>query len=178
MYVWLHLDAEYVVADWLHLDKPESFNNEEFESKDGNIILFDINKIKRKFDVIITNPPFIASGQRNRKYFIDELVLNSHRHLNENGHLIFIHSSMANIIDTLKSLKKNAFNNIEIVSVKSYYWRDLYWQDRTFLNECEQIQKETNGLCYQIENKTQKRVETLFVIKAQLTTFDIPSIAH
>eukprot|EP01084_Bolivina_argentea_P273316 465532_1 len=106
-------NVEYVVGDWLHLDHLKM----------------------NKCDVIITNPPFAASGKRNRRYFIDELIFNSSRYLADNGHLIFIQSSMALFEQTIYRLKQNGYNNIKIVNSAKYYWRDYYFKDKTFVNE-------------------------------------------
>ena len=37
------------------------------------------------YDAVITNPPFAQSGKFNRRYFIDELILNSHKLLRGGG---------------------------------------------------------------------------------------------
>lgn len=77
-------DVELRVADWLHTDGT--------------------------FDMVVTNPPFCRSGQRNRRYFIDELILNSHRRLRPQGYLVFIQSSMADLQLTLDSLARNKYD--------------------------------------------------------------------
>ena len=55
---------EYRVADWL--------------------------QTQGQFDVVITNPPFARSGQRNRRYFIDSLILDGHRRLKPGGQLMIL----------------------------------------------------------------------------------------
>lgn len=77
-------DVEPRVADWLHTEGA--------------------------FDMVITNPPFCKSGQRNRRYFIDELIFNSHRRLKPRGYLVFVQSSMADLQLTLSSLARNKFD--------------------------------------------------------------------
>ena len=149
----------YIIADWLHIDSLKEDNN------------------NNKFDVIISNPPFAASGKRNRKYFIDELILNSGKYLIDNGYLIFVQSSMADIEDTILNLEKNKYYNIEIILAKSYYWRDYYFNDETFLDHCDSVQNKTNGKAFKIEEGG-KRVEMIYVLIAQLSPYQHSTIAH
>ena len=51
------VDCEYMVADWLAVGGSGGPH----------------------FDALVTNPPFAQSGKQNRRYFIDELVLNAHK---------------------------------------------------------------------------------------------------
>ena len=45
----------------------------------------------------MSNPPFARSGQRNRRYFIDALILRASRVLCDEGELLFVQSSMADL---------------------------------------------------------------------------------
>ena len=75
---------EYRVADWL--------------STEG------------EFDLVVTNPPFCKSGKQNRRYFIDSLILDTHKRRRPGGELVFIQSSMADVQKTLARLDENGFD--------------------------------------------------------------------
>jgi len=77
-------NVEYRVADWLHTEG--------------------------EFDVILSNPPFARSGKRNRRYFIDALILDAHKRLRPDGSIIFVQSSMADIARTEADLARNGFS--------------------------------------------------------------------
>jgi len=128
--------VKYIVADWLSVDG--------------------------KFDCVITNPPFCKSGKRNRRYFIDELILNGHKVLRPNGLLIFIQSSMANLPMTKDRLKQNGFE-LESIAERTFPWRDYYFQDQSFLAESE-----FEGAYSLDPDNDNRRLETLYVIKARL----------
>jgi len=153
-------NMSFVIGDWLQLSHKLDKNN-------------------NKFDVLITNPPFAASGRRNRRYFIDELILNSWRYLKDNGHLIFIQSSMALIEQTVFRLKQNGYIDINIVYASKYYWRDYYFYDKTFLNEADENKNKFGYNSYDIDYENgNKRIETLYVVMARLKPWSGTSIQH
>lgn len=66
----INLQVEYLVADWTQIKT-------------------------RPFDILITNPPFVKSGKRYYRYFIDTLIYDAHKLIKKGGKLFFIQSSMA-----------------------------------------------------------------------------------
>lgn len=135
---------EYRTADWL--------------STDG------------RFEVLVTNPPYCRSGQRNRRYFIDSLILDGHRRLEKGGRLVFVQSSMADLERTRRDLDRNGYD-VEVLEQREGAWRDYYYEDPAFLEEAEQVPggfREADG----------QRFETLSVIQAQLRPWTPPSFAH
>jgi len=137
--------VEYRVADWLDLDG--------------------------QFDVLVSNPPFARSGRQNRRYFIDELILNSHKRLTAGGELVFIQSSMADIHRTRRDLKRNGFDS-RIVDQASGAFRDYYFEDKAFMAEIELV---PDG--YE-RDEEDNYIETLFVIAATLMPWTPPDFAH
>ena len=127
-------NVSYLTADWLYVD--------------GN------------YDVVITNPPFCKSGKVNRRYFIDSLILDSHKRLRANGELVFIQSSMANIPLTEEMLKRNGYRH-EIIEQVSGPFREYYFEDKTFMEEIKSV---PNG--YEVRDG--EYIETLSVIHAKL----------
>lgn len=116
------------------------------------------------YDVVITNPPYFVSGKYNRRYFIDELILNSHRSLNPNGHLIFVQSSMADINKTKRRMEENGFE-FEVLHQRSFPWRDYYFSDPGFLKMCDD-----NPNSHFMKNG--ERWEILYVVRGKLLEFD------
>lgn len=137
-------NCEYRVADWL--------------STDGT------------FDMVITNPPFAKSGQRNRRYFIDSLILDAHKRLREGGQLVFVQSSMADVAKSERRLWENGFQ-VERLGKKRGPFRDYYFEDQTFMDEIKGV---PNG--YEVEDGTY--YETLHVLRATLKSFAPPAGAH
>lgn len=135
---------DYRVADWL--------------STDG------------EFDLVVSNPPFCVSGKQNRRYFIDSLILDSHRRLRPGGELVFIQSSMADIYKTLRRLDENGFD-AEVIERRSGPFRDYYFEDEVFMEEIKQV---PDG--YTVEDGT--FMETLAVIHGTLRPYSPPAIAH
>jgi len=135
---------EYRVADWL--------------------------QTQGQFDVVITNPPFARSGQRNRRYFIDSLILDGHRRLKPGGQLIFVQSSMADLGKTRRRLGQNGFRH-EIILETEGPFRSYYFDDPTFMDE---IQTVPHG--FEIRDGT--HYERLFVIRATLQPWKPPVGAH
>lgn len=56
----INLQVEYLVADWTQIKT-------------------------RPFDVLITNPPFVKSGKRYYRYFIDTLINDAHKLIKKGG---------------------------------------------------------------------------------------------
>lgn len=136
--------VEYRVADWLNTDG--------------------------SFEVIVTNPPFCKSGRRNRRYFIDSLILDGHKRLEPQGRMIFVQSSMADLSRTLRRLDENGYQ-AEVLAQREWPWRDYYFDDPTFLTESDQVPQG-----YRVENGV--RLETLSVISARLRAWSPPDFAH
>lgn len=123
-----------------------------------------------EFDMIVSNPPFCQSGQRNRRYFIDSLILDAHKRLRERGELLFVQSSMADIEKSLTRLDENGFDAREVGCTEGPF-RDYYFDDPTFMAEIERVDgayREQNGV----------KFETLCVIHAQLRPWEPPATAH
>jgi len=81
--------------------------------------------VEGDYDLVVTNPPFCKSGKRNRRYFIDELILNAHECLRPRGRLVFVQSSMADIAKSQRRLDENGFDH-EIVDCCEGPFRDYY----------------------------------------------------
>ena len=127
--------CDYQVADWTHVDGGP-------------------------YDTLVTNPPFAKSGKRYRRYFIDTLILDSHKLLRPGGKLVFIHSSMANVPRTMKILREHGMT-VEIVGETSGPFRPYYFEDPSFMRE---IAAEP-GLYHHSDGT---HYERLVVFKAQL----------
>ena len=135
---------EYRVADWL--------------STEG------------RFDLLVTNPPFCKSGQRNRRYFIDSLILDGHRRLEPGGSLVFVQSSMADLGRTLSELDRNGYD-AEVLLQREGPWRDYYYEDPDFLAEADRVE---DGYT----TRDGVRYETLTVVRARLRPWSPPAFAH
>jgi predicted RNA methylase len=103
-------NCKFIIADWLDVDGT--------------------------YDIVITNPPYFVSGKYNRRYFIDELILNSYKRLLPNGYLIFVQSSMADISLTENRLIENGYQ-FEIIKQQNFEWRDYYFFDPSFIKMCD-----------------------------------------
>lgn len=136
--------TKYVVADWLDLP--------------GH------------FDAIVTNPPFAQSGKQNRRYFMDDLILNGFKRLRPRGKLIFIQSSMADLGLTRRTLDRNGYE-LRVLYESKGPFRDYYYDDPTFMAE---IQKVEGGF----ELIDGKEWETLTVMEATLRDWSPPPTAH
>jgi len=123
-----------------------------------------------QFDTVITNPPFAMSGQRNRRYFIDALILRSSRRLRDAGELIFVQSSMADLAKTLRRLDENGYD-ARVAAERTGPFRDYYFEDETFM---EEIQAVEGG--FEIRDGTY--YETLYVVRARLLPWSPPDGAH
>ncbi len=79
---------------------------------------------------MVTNPPFAQSGKFNRRYFIDELILNAHKLLatdgvstsaaGSSGAMVFVQSSAANVPLTMQRLAENGWEGARIVLRRDY----------------------------------------------------------
>lgn len=72
---------------------------------------------------MVTNPPFAQSGKYNRRYFIDELILNAHKLLAATGGsrtMVFVQSSAANVPLTMHRLAENGWEGARIVLRRDY----------------------------------------------------------
>ncbi len=126
--------------------------------------------VEGRYDVIVTNPPFAQSGQRNRRYFIDALILGASQLLAEGGDLIFVQSSMADLAKTMRRLDENGFD-AEVVLERTGPFRDYYFEDPTFM---EEIRNVPNG--FEIRDGT--HYETLSVVHGHLRPWTPPATAH
>ena len=127
-------------------------------------------QVEGRYDVIVTNPPFAQSGQRNRRYFIDALILGASQLLVEGGDLIFVQSSMADLAKTMRRLDENGFD-AEVVLERTGPFRDYYFEDPAFM---EEIRNVPNG--YEIRDGTY--YETLSVVHGHLRPWTPPATAH
>ena len=123
-----------------------------------------------KFDVVVTNPPFCKSGKRNRRYFIDSLILDSNKRLKEGGRLVFIQSSMADVRKTLRRLDENGYD-ARIIDSRRGPFRDYYFEDETFMNEMQHV---PNG--FKVRDGV--HTETLYVVTGTLRPWSPPAGAH
>ena len=137
-------NVEYRVADWL--DTPDTF------------------------DVVFTNPPFAKSGKRNRRYFLDMLILDAHKRLRPGGDLVFVQSSMADIAKTRRRLVENGYG-VEILGTREGPFRDYYFEDDTFMEEIKAV---PDG--FEVRDGTY--FETLHVVRATLEPWSPPVGAH
>ncbi|MHC4959617.1 MAG: methyltransferase [Planctomycetota bacterium] len=123
-----------------------------------------------EFDLIVTNPPFMVSGRRNRRHFIDDLILNAWKRLRPDGALMFVQSSMADLAKSQRRLAENGYES-GVVAERSGPFRDYYFDDPTFMEEIEGVD---NGF----EMRDGTHWETLFVLHARLQPWTPPGIAH
>jgi len=138
------IEIEYRVADWLNTDAT--------------------------VDLIISNPPFARSGRRNRRYFIDKLILDGFQRLTARGELLFVQSSMADIVKTRKRLDENGYDSVVVATTEGPF-RDYYFEDENFMEEIKEVR---DG--YRIDKGT--CIETLYVVHATLRPFVSPGGAH
>lgn len=131
-------NCKFIIADWLDIDGT--------------------------YDIVITNPPYFVSGKYNRRYFIDELILNSFKRLLPEGYLLFVQSSMADISLTKNRMEENGYL-FEIIQQQNFRWRDYYYLDPAFLEMCDK-----NSSSYFI--KDGKRWEVLYVVQGTLKPFE------
>ena len=137
-------NIEYRVADWLDTEG--------------------------EFDVVVSNPPFAKSGKRNRRYFIDSLILDAHKRLREGGDLVFVQSSMADIEKTKRRLAENRYD-VKVLRTSEGPFRDYYFEDEMFMEEIRQVE---GG--FEVRDGTY--YETLYVVCAHLLPWSPPEGAH
>ncbi|MFQ5845624.1 MAG: methyltransferase [Planctomycetota bacterium] len=137
-------NVEYRVADWL--------------------------RTPGAFDLVVTNPPFARSGKRNRRYFIDSLILDAHRRLRPDGLIVFVQSSMADLPKTRAWLEENGYAH-EVLGRTEGPFRDSYFEDETFM---EEVHRAPDG--FKIRDGVY--TETLYVVKARLERWEAPGSAH
>lgn len=126
--------VSYLQADWLNLDG--------------------------QFDLVVANPPFCLSGKTNRRYFIDDLILNAHKRLKPSGSILFVQSSMADIAKSKSMLDENGFD-VDIVASCQGPFRDYYFTTPGFMEEASRV---ADGYIKQAD----EFIETLVVIHAKL----------
>jgi methylase of polypeptide subunit release factors len=126
--------------------------------------------VEGRYDVIVSNPPFCKSGKQNRRYYIDSLILDAHKHLRGSGSIVFVQSSMADLPKTMRGLTENGFE-ARILGERVGPFRDYYFEDETFMREIRQV---PGGF----EERDGQYFETLYVIAAELLPFTPPSSAH
>jgi len=131
----INLPVEYMVADWTHIDKGP-------------------------FDVLITNPPFVKSGKRYYRYFIDSLINDTHKLVKHGGRLIFIQSSVADVKKSM-NLMKDWGMDVKIIGEQKVPFRDYYFEDEVFMDTIEK----TPGAYEKINDQY---IETLVVFEATL----------
>ncbi len=131
----INLPVEYLVADWTQINKTP-------------------------FDVLITNPPFVKSGKRYYRYFIDTLINDAHKLIKPGGRLIFIQSSMADIKRSTNLMKEWGME-VKIIGEQKGPFRDYYFEDKVFMNNLEKFP----GAYEKINNQY---IETLVVFEATL----------
>lgn len=66
------------------------------------------------YDAVVTNPPYAQSGKFNRRYFIDELILNAHKLLRAGGTMCFVQSSAADVPLTFQRLEENGWEGARL----------------------------------------------------------------
>ena len=123
-----------------------------------------------RFDVVLTNPPYAMSGQRNRRYFIDALILRASRRLRDEGELLFVQSSMADVSKTLRRMDENGYD-AQVLDTRSGPFRDYYFDDPTFLEEARRVEdgfEDRDGVLY----------ETLSIVHGKLRPFTPPEFMH
>ncbi len=87
-----------------------------------------------KYDVLVTNPPFGKSGKRYRRYFIDTLILDTHKLIKPGGRLVFVQSSMADIPRSIKLMEENGMQ-VRIIGEQDGQFRDYYFEDPIYMRE-------------------------------------------
>ncbi len=132
--------APCIKADWLH------FRNQQ------------------RYDLIVANPPFFdCDSSYNRRYYLDDLILNAYRLLRPGGEIIFVQSSMAGYAATRAMLQRNGFH-VLFGYQEIYRWRDYYFNDHAFVDMANSTHAE-GSFIYDDEHF---RLEKISVIHAVL----------
>jgi predicted RNA methylase len=169
----LENEPEHLVTTEINQERLE-ITKQAVEEHFGNVhnckfVIADWLDVDGTYDIVITNPPYFVSGKYNRRYFIDELILNSHKRLLPGGYLVFVQSSMADIKLTEDRMMENGYR-FEIIKEQSFEWRDYYFQDPSFIKMCD----EKSGSYFM---KDGDRWETLYVVQGKLRPYKT-SIIH
>jgi len=131
----INIPIEYLVADWTNVGMGP-------------------------FDILITNPPFVKSGKRYYRYFIDSLINDAHKLVKPGGRLIFIQSSMADVKRSIDLMKEWGMD-VRIVGEHKGPFRDYYFEDEIFMKNIEKFPGA-------YEKKEGQYIETLTVFEATL----------
>jgi methylase of polypeptide subunit release factors len=94
--------------------------------------------ISEGYQMVLCNPPFCKSGTPNRRWFITEMIQQSHKFLNPGGYLIFSQSSMANFKQTEAELEEAGFMHEVVYSTRGLF-RDYYFTEPGFIEESRQV---------------------------------------
>lgn len=103
-----------------------------------NTIIADWTHVDGAYNAIVANPPFGKAGKTYRRYYIDTLILDTHKLLVPGGRLIFVQSSMANIPKTISQMKGNGMR-VKVIGETSGPFRDYYFEDEAFILEMAEI---------------------------------------
>ncbi len=90
------------------------------------------------YDALVTNPPFAKSGKQYRRYFIDTLILDTHKLVRPGGTLTFVQSSMADVPRSI-GLMKECGMDVRAVAVTDGPFREYYFDDEEFLREAAEV---------------------------------------
>ena len=119
-----------------------------------------------KFDLIISNPPFLPVSQNrvtkivtDGRDVIDRLILDSKRFMRRDSFLIFTQSSLASLEKTVRLLKKEGFL-YKIIKKQRLEFRECTYKHLNFVKRLEK-----QGLA-KFFSKNNKYYEDLYVICA------------
>jgi release factor glutamine methyltransferase len=90
------------------------------------------------FDSLVANPPYCVSGKHYRRYYIDTLILESHKLVRPGGRIIFIHSTMADVPKTISQMEDCGIS-VRILAERDYPFRDYYFDDPSFILEMAKV---------------------------------------
>jgi len=103
--------------------------NGSFKVKKSNLF----SNIKEKFDFIAFNPPYVPSdkikwvdldGGKNGREIIDIFIPQAKKHLNKNGVLLLLITSLNKPNEVKNLLKKNGFS-VKVVGRKKLFFEEL-----------------------------------------------------
>ncbi|MDJ0554264.1 MAG: methyltransferase [Microcoleaceae cyanobacterium MO_207.B10] len=128
-------------------DISEEVNNVAKENAQQNNVSYrhtwvkdwmNFEPIPERYQVVLCNPPFCKSGTPDRRWFIKEMIKQSHKFLNPGGYLIFSQSSMANFEKTETELEEDGFIHEVVYSTRGLF-RDYYFTEPGFIEESRQV---------------------------------------
>lgn len=90
------------------------------------------------FDAMVTNPPFAKSGKRYRRYFIDTMILDTHKLVRPGGRLVFVQSSMADVPRSI-ALMEECGMTVRVVGETDGPFREYYFEDEQYIKEMAAI---------------------------------------